>query len=544
MANSGSFNTNGYDGRYLHFEWSVASQSVANNTTTINWKVTGAGGDSHVWYNCKNVSVWINGQRVYNNGGSIQLWAGTVVASGQFTIGHNNDGSKSFSASAEAGIYQVAVNCRGNGSWSLPTIARASQPSCITYPNTTNNIGAIGSTITIHMNRKSGAFTHTVRYAFGSLSGTIATGVTDNCQWKIPDSFYSQIPNAKSGTGTIYADTYNGGTKIGTKSVGFTTTVTNANPTADVGYSDTNSTVTGITGNNQLIVRNQSNLQIKISNAKAYKSASIKTASCTILGKNYSVDISGGSGTINVGKINTTSSFDLTVNIADSRNFVTAKKIHVKVEDYAAPYANITLQRYLNYYSETDLTVSASYSSLNNKNTIAITYKYKKTDETKYSDEKSLANNGTVRLTLDNNHQWNVQVTLKDKISTVTYNLTVGRGMPIIFFDRRKQSVGVNCFPAYEDSLEVGGNKVLQMDGGTVETGTLSGAGKVDSKAVTFKNTFTTAPAVTATPQTADLGNVFVGVKDITTKGFTIYYKRNGGTGGMAISWTAIAPIQ
>ena len=98
MANSGSFNTNGYDGRYLHFEWSVASQSVANNTTTINWKVTGAGGDSHYWYNCKNVSVWINGQRVYNNGGSIQLWAGTVVASGQYTIGHNSDGSKSFSA--------------------------------------------------------------------------------------------------------------------------------------------------------------------------------------------------------------------------------------------------------------------------------------------------------------------------------------------------------------------------------------------------------------------------------------------------------------
>lgn len=50
---------------------------------------------------------------------------GTTVASGSFTISHNSDGSKSFSASAEEGIYTFAVNCSGSGSWSLPTIARA-----------------------------------------------------------------------------------------------------------------------------------------------------------------------------------------------------------------------------------------------------------------------------------------------------------------------------------------------------------------------------------------------------------------------------------
>lgn len=143
------------------------------------------------------------------------------------TITHNNDGSKSVNWSYSLPTNSSQGTKTGSGSIGLTTIARASQPSCITYPNTTQNIGNVGDTITIHMNRKSTSFTHKVTYSLGSQSGTIATNVGDNCSWTIPLNLANSITNAKSGNGTIYAETFNGSTSIGTKSVNFVVNVPN-----------------------------------------------------------------------------------------------------------------------------------------------------------------------------------------------------------------------------------------------------------------------------------------------------------------------------
>lgn len=143
------------------------------------------------------------------------------------TVTHNDDGSKSVNWSYSLPTNSSEGTKTGSGSIGLTTIARASQPSCITFPNTTQNIGNVGDTITIHMNRKSTSFTHKVTYVLGNQSGTIATNVTDNCSWTIPLALANSITNAKSGNGTIYAETFNGSTSIGKKSVGFTVSVPN-----------------------------------------------------------------------------------------------------------------------------------------------------------------------------------------------------------------------------------------------------------------------------------------------------------------------------
>ena len=124
MASSGSFNTTAYDGRYLTLSWSVQSQSTENNSSTISWTLKGAGTGGSSWYRAGNFKVVINGVTVYSSSTRIQLYNGTVVSSGTLTIAHNNDGTKTFTASAEAGIYTVAVNCRGSGTFTLPTISR------------------------------------------------------------------------------------------------------------------------------------------------------------------------------------------------------------------------------------------------------------------------------------------------------------------------------------------------------------------------------------------------------------------------------------
>lgn len=126
---SGSFYTNSYDDRYLTFSWNLNRQSIESNQSVIDWKVTGSGGSSYTWYMAGNFLVKINGSVVFNSSTRIQLYNGTVVASGQITIDHNGDGTGGFNAYVESGIYYYAVNCYGNGSWSLPTIPRATQPN-------------------------------------------------------------------------------------------------------------------------------------------------------------------------------------------------------------------------------------------------------------------------------------------------------------------------------------------------------------------------------------------------------------------------------
>ena len=108
-------------------------------------------------------------------------------------------------------------NSSGNWNHGLPTIPRASSISFSTC--------TIGSPLAITINRASTSFTHTLRWAWGNRSGTIASGLTTSASWTIPMDFCNEIPNNISGNGTIFVDTYSGSTKIGTQSKTFTADV-------------------------------------------------------------------------------------------------------------------------------------------------------------------------------------------------------------------------------------------------------------------------------------------------------------------------------
>lgn len=481
MASNGSFNTNSYDGRHVQFSWNVANQSVANNNTTINWSISAVGGSSS-WYRSNPTSVYINGNCVYYNGTRVQQYKGTI-ASGSYTIGHNSEGNASFSASVSSAIYSASVNCNGSGSWSLPQIARASQPSCITWPNTTENIGDIGSTITIHMNRHSDKFTHTVRYSFYDLNVTIATNVAINCTWTIPESFYSKMPNLNSSWGTIYVDTYNGSTKIGTKSVKFTCNVANANPTIDkIDYYDSSKKTTDITEDNQIIIRNNSNLEFKLTNLIALKYATLSKVEVLLNGITKSATLSGSSvpsQIINFGIVNSSSNLTASIFVIDSRGNKTSYSKNITIVDWVQPSAIITCQRENNFYSTTYLTVDGSISSINDKNVIKIQYQYKKTTDTNYSALNTIQDNTQTSFEIDNKYAWDIRVIVSDLIGSTTYNLFVDKGIPIVYFDRSLNSMGVNCFPKYNNSLEVNGvcfsGQVLYNSAsGTAETVNLS----------------------------------------------------------------------
>lgn len=469
MANSGTIDgAAGYGGFKIRIKWSVNSQSIPNNSSDVNvgvYLVVPSG-----WSTTSTMrgSYTVNGSTININRASQKYAAGEHwLAGSNFTIYHNTDGTKSFnmSATVTSGWSSLGTMPTASGSGTLNTIARASQPSINTYPNNSPDFN-IGDTITIHMNQASDSFTHKVVFNYGSTSVTVATGVKYNCTFDtstIANALYALIPNANVYSNTISVTTYNGSTVIGTKTCAYNAKVVNANPTFNAAYLDTNSSVTGVTGNNQLIVRNKSTLRINITGAAAQKSATLASASCVILGQTVSATLSGSSVALNVGTINTSQDTTAAVTVTDSRGNTTTKNLTINVADWQAPTAIITLQRHNNYYSETDVTVDANYSSVDNKNAITIKVRSQKQGESSWSAYSTLQDNVTSVLTLDNEYAWNIQVLLTDSLGgSTTYNLTLNRGMPIVFFDRGKSSTGFNMFPQYDQSVEVSGRLFVQ----------------------------------------------------------------------------------
>ena len=481
MATSGTFKTSAYDGACLQFDWSLKSQSIVNNQSVISWTLKGAGIKSGYWYMAGPFKCIINGTTVYQSNTRIKLYTGTVVASGELAIGHDTNGSKTFSAYAECAIYVTSVNCKGSGSWNLPDIGRASQPSLNTWPNNSPDFN-IGDTIVVHMNRKSTVFTHTVVLKLGSYSYTIGTGVTDNITLdtdRIASNLYVQMPNSNSMTGEIAVTTYSGSTVIGTSSCAIIAHVVNSSPVFDVVYSDTNSATVAITGNNQYIIRNNSTLQISVSNAKALNSATLKTLTAVVNGNAYTGTLSGSTGVINVGMVNVSHDTEVTVKLVDSRGNAGQKKITVLVYDWTLPSAIIRLNRKSNYYSESILNVNANYASIGGKNEVTIKYRTKKVANSTYSTYTTIQNNTDANFAADNEYEWNVQVNVADKLGNTTYNLILPKGIPVVYVDIQKNSFGVNCFPKHDKSLEVNGvcisgNVLYNSASGTAGTVTLS----------------------------------------------------------------------
>lgn len=465
MATSGSVSTNGYEGRYITFSWNLTSQSIKANTSTISWRLEGDGKAETSRYKAGNFKVVIDGVTVYSTSEDDRIWLydGTLVASGNYTFNHNSLGQKSFSVQIQAGIYYYAVNCRGSGSFTLPTISRISDITAVNGSNTSDELS-------VNYTEYVASYTNNLIISFNGNTIQTITNYASGASFTLSDSalntIYSSITTAKTATLSFMLKTFDGELLIGDSDVVTKTlTINDSNPTIGaVTYRDSNSVTSAITGNDQYIIRNNSTLEVTVTDLEALNSATLSSITVAGGGVSQTRALSGStdaSEVFNLGVVNQSNDFTLTVTLTDSRGFTVTKTINILVYDWVLPTAVIAAERVDNYYSTTNVTPNATYSSLGGNNTITITAKYKKTSESSYGTPVTLTNEQTTSLTLDNNYEWNLQVIVADKIGSTIYNLIVGRGLPIWFIDRVLNSVGINCFPSQEDSLEVNG---LRLD--------------------------------------------------------------------------------
>lgn len=481
MASNGSFNTNSYDGRHVQFSWNVASQSVANNNTTINWSISAVSGSSS-WYKSNPTGVYINGNCVYYNGTRVKQYKGTI-ASGSYTIGHNSEGNASFSASVSSAIYSASVNCNGSGSWSLPQIARypviqsASDFDDTGNPSLTftNPSRLYPIRVKIEANGNTQLITRDI--------GNNATSYTFNLTESERNKLRKLTPNSNKLSVLLTVCAMNGNSELSASVLGRTMTIVNANPTVEKNeYYDSNKKTSDITEDNQIIIRNNSNLEFKLTNLIALKYATLSKVEVLLNGITKSATLSSSSvpsQVINFGIVNSSSNLTASISVIDSRGNRTSYSKDITIIDWVQPSAIINCQRENNFYSTTHLTVDGSISSINDKNVIKIQYQYKKTTDTNYSTLKTIQDNTQTSFDIDNKLAWDIRVIVSDLIGSTTYNLFIDKGIPIIYFDRLLSSMGVNCFPKYDNSFEVNGvslsGKVLYNSAnGTAETVTLS----------------------------------------------------------------------
>lgn len=463
MASSGSFTTTSCEGRSLTFNWSVKSQNVAANQTTINWSLVGSGTYTYGWVTCGNFKVTIDGKQVYYSSSRVNVYSETVVASGTYTFTHDNNGNKSFNAYVEAGIYYVAVNCSGSGSWSLPQISRAATITygsnfndeanpIINYTNPAgNNVTSLQACISL-----TGASAD-VPYRDISKTGTSYTfNLTESER-----NTLRQATTGKSRTVYFYIQTVINGTTL-RNSYAVTFSIINGNPVINsLSYEDSNSTTVAITQNNQNIIQNQSTLQLTISGVSAKKYASISKVEYLI--NSYTVDITSSyTNPVNIGTINYSSDFDLTVRVTDSRGFITTKSINIKMLAWKLPYATISLARQSNFYAETDMLVNAYFSSVDNKNSVTIKYQYKKSSESSYSALVTIANNTQVTASFDNAYDYDFKFIVLDLFGSTTYSMVLAKGIPLMFFDRNLNSIGINCFPTKANDIALNGSSIVE----------------------------------------------------------------------------------
>lgn len=201
-----------------------------------------------------------------------------------------------------------------------------------TTPTLSASSVALGSSVTINTPRASSSFTHTLKYKFGSSTGTIATSVATYRSWIPPLSLASQIPNAASGSCTITCETYNGSTLIGTKTVNLTLTVP-ASEVPTISEVNIAEATSGLAAQFAAYVQNKSTLAVAITAAGVYGSTITKYET-SILGVKYT----GASFTSQV--LTATGNVSVAVTVTDSRGRTTTQTSTITVLDYFAPLIN------------------------------------------------------------------------------------------------------------------------------------------------------------------------------------------------------------
>ncbi|HIT34786.1 MAG TPA: hypothetical protein IAC31_09230 [Candidatus Faecousia intestinigallinarum] len=459
----------GFSLRVLYSE----DYSVETNASTV--KITELQVKSTQWYGFTyylDGTIRIDGQTVVSmdsgQGGhsayipSMNVWtkvSGTMGTSG--SIAHDTDGSKSVAVAVDVRGYTIGGG--GGSGWR----ANGSKSVALTNIPRSSGIGAtdanIGATSVIAISKKSAAYTHSIAYQFGSLTGYIdADGnpvgsevklSATNIPFKVPTTFYAQIPNAKSGICTLTCRTYSGSTLIGSPTTAaFTATASEAAcaPTVTGTAVDSNPTTLALTGDANKLVRYYSAALLTIS-AAAKNSASIQAK--TIDGTGVALDV-------NTRTISAVEKDTFSFSAVDSRGYSGSASVKKTLIPYVKLTCNVIASRPQPTDGSGRLQISGNYFNGSfGAQANALTLEYRPAGGDWVSLTPTVSGNAysaQVNLTgLDYTQAFNFEIRVADKLASLTRQAAIGKGIPV--FDWGEADFRFNVPVAFHSGVPVSG---------------------------------------------------------------------------------------
>lgn len=467
---SGSYGRN----MTLELKAELTGQNIAGNYSSVH--VTAylhTNGYASMWGVSADATITING------GGAIEHPAINIGTNSAqkiwdhtYDVGHNDAGSKIVGI-----MLSVGLNAAGYGSamvafdYKLPDIPRASSVSDMT--------GTLGSAMTININRKVSSFTHTVKYNFGSLNGTIATGVGTSVSWTPPLNLATAMPNKTSDWGDITVDTYNGSTKIGSATCRLTLNVPESmKPTfSGVTLSDTNTVVSNIVTTANTFVEILSYVKVAFNGAAGIQGSTITGYKAEMVGENQTITTNGGV----FGIVKKSGEITIRSSVQDSRGrWSDTKDTTVNFLDYFGPKAFFTTER--SGSARTTLTVirTAQIAPLTvggkQLNKMTITFKTRPMGTTEWTTNNGLASGvWTTQSELTASaanldgmfagaQSWEVMMIVEDLFDKATYSYPVSTDKVLVA--KTKDGIGIGKIREH-GALDVAGeiyanNKPIQ----------------------------------------------------------------------------------
>lgn len=380
------------------------------------------------------VSCALNGEEIFSDYRKRRLdgKAEHIYYTWTGNVSHNADGSLTLSVGGS--LWQSAY-----ASYSPPAMTVAGEMTLTAIPRA-STVTARDAVITgasqVTVGRYATGFTHSIHWSFGSLSGYLAAdgSLTDReavysaetVNFLIPDSFYSQIPDAPSGTCTLTCTTYHSGAVVGSSRCSFAVRAEESlcAPELSAEIEDCNPATLALTDDPEVLVAGCSNALCAVS-AQAKNGA--KVVSVTAAG----LPVEGGSRVI---EGITTGSVEVCA--TDSRGFTTRRAVTLPLVDYVPLTCNASVRRADPTSGNAVLTLSGqcfcgSFGAVDNGLTVTvevgeqtITLRPQVGIDNSYEATVSLSD-------LDYTCAHTVTVTAADCLGSVVKTVTVPKGEPV-----------------------------------------------------------------------------------------------------------------
>lgn len=448
--------------------------NIAGNSSNVH--VTGylhTNGYASMWGVTGDATITINGGSAIEHP-AINIGTNSTqkIFDHTYTIGHNNDGTKTVGIKLSVGL-----NVGGYGSamvafdFRLPDIPRASSVSDVT--------GTLGSAMTININRKVSSFTHTVKYNFGALNGTIATGVGASVSWTPPLNLATAMPNKTSDWGNITVETYNGSSKIGSATCRLTLNVPESmKPTfSGVTLSDTNTVVSNIITTANTFVEILSNVKVAFNGATGVQGSTITGYRAEMVGENQTVTSDGGV----FGLVKKSGEVTIRSSVQDSRGrWSDTRDTTIEFLEYTGPTALFVAERSGSARTTLTVTRTARISPLTvgdkQLNQMTVTFKTRPMGGDTWTTNNGsasgvwttqselIASPANLAGTFSGTQSWEVMMTVSDLFTTASYSYPVSTDT--VLESKTKDGIGIGKIREH-GALDVAGeiyanNKPIQ----------------------------------------------------------------------------------